>query len=58
MMVIPGCRLDYIWNERQSRNTVSSCGPDLETQTSDLDPDMENLRHSGHEKLRPIHHII
>ena len=27
---IPGCQLDYIWNELQSRNGGHTCDPDLE----------------------------
>ena len=56
VMAIPGCQLDYIWNELQSRNGGHTCDPDLKsrrTQTSDLDLDMEFLRHSGHENFRP-----
>jgi len=44
---VPGCRLDHIWNELQSRNGGHTCDPDLEA--SDLgcwddttfDPDLE-----------------
>ena len=54
VMAIPGCQLDYIWNELHSRNGGHICDRDLETgrKVSDLDLDMEILRHSGHEKLR------
>ena len=54
-MVIPGCQLEYIWNDLQSRSGRHTCDPDLETgrQVSDLDLDMEILKHSGHENLRP-----
>ena len=50
-MAIPGCQLDYIWNELQSRNEGHTCDPDLETgkQVSDLDLDIKILR------LRPRH---
>jgi hypothetical protein len=30
VMAIPGCQLDYIWNELQYRNGGHSCDPDLE----------------------------
>ena len=52
VMAILGCQLDYIWNELQSRNGGLAYDPDLEAgrQVSDLDLDMEILRHSGHEK--------
>lgn len=26
VVAIPGCQLDYIWNERQSRNGGHTCG--------------------------------
>ena len=54
-MAIPGCQLDYIWNEIQSRIGGHTCDADLEAEkhVSDLDPGMEILKHSGHEKLRP-----
>jgi hypothetical protein len=29
-MAIPGCQLDYIWNELQTRNGRLTCDPDLE----------------------------
>jgi hypothetical protein len=29
VMAIPGCHLDYIWNELQSRNGGHTCDPDL-----------------------------
>jgi hypothetical protein len=29
-MAIPGCQLDYIWNELQSRIEGLTCDPDLE----------------------------
>lgn len=52
---IPGCQHDYIRNELQSRNGGHTCDPDLEvgTQVSNLDLDMEILKHSGYKKLRP-----
>ena len=55
VMATPGCQLDYLWNELQFRNGGHTCDPDLEAgrQVSDLDLDMEILRHSGHENLRP-----
>jgi hypothetical protein len=55
-MAIPDCQLDYIWNELKSRNEGHTCALDLEAgrQVSDLDLDVEILRHSDHEKnLRP-----
>lgn len=50
---ISGCQLDNIWNG-QSRNGGHICDPGLEAerQVSDLDLDMEILKHSGHENLR------
>ena len=53
-MSIPGCQLDYIWNELQSSIGELTNEPDLrwKTQVSDLDLGMEILRHSGYEKLR------
>jgi hypothetical protein len=30
VMFIPGCQLDYIWNELQSRIGGLTCDPDLE----------------------------
>jgi hypothetical protein len=30
VIAIPGCQLDYIWNELQSRNRGHTCDPDLE----------------------------
>ena len=30
VMAIPGCQLDYIWNELQSRIGRVTCDPDLE----------------------------
>jgi hypothetical protein len=30
VMVVPGCQLDYIWNELQSRIRGLTCNPDLE----------------------------
>ena len=30
VMAIPGCQLDYIWNELQSRIGRLTCDPDLE----------------------------
>ena len=55
MKAIPGCQHDYIGNELQSRNGGLTCDLDLEArrQDSELDFDMEILRHSGHEKVRP-----
>lgn len=40
---------------QSSNGGYYTCGPDLEAgrQVSDLDLDMEILRHSDHEKLRP-----
>ena len=32
VVAIPGCQLDYIWNELQSRNGGHTCDPDLEAQ--------------------------
>ena len=54
-MAIPSCQLDYIWNELQFRNGGHTRDPDLEAgrQVSDLNHDMEILKHSGHENLRP-----
>jgi hypothetical protein len=55
-MASPGCGLDCIWDELQSRIGGHTCDLDLEsgrTQASDPDLDMEILRHSGHAKLRP-----
>ena len=50
-MAIPGCQLDYIWNELHSRNGEHTCDRDLEAggQVSDLDLDIKILR------LRPRH---
>jgi hypothetical protein len=31
-MDIPGCQLDYIWNELQSRNGGRNCDPDFEAE--------------------------
>jgi hypothetical protein len=28
-MAIPGCQLDYLWNELQSRDGGHTCNPDL-----------------------------
>jgi hypothetical protein len=55
-MAILGCQLDYIWNELQSRpgSTLVIHIMRLETQASNPDLNMEILRHSGHEKLRPL----
>jgi hypothetical protein len=33
VMAIPGCQLDYIWNELQSRIGRLTCDPDLEAGT-------------------------
>jgi hypothetical protein len=54
-VAIPCCQLDSIWNELQSRIGGLTNDPDVEAgrQVSDLYLDMEILRHSGHEKLRP-----
>jgi hypothetical protein len=56
VVAIPGCQLDYIWNELQSRNGGHTCDPDLEAGkwVFDLDLDMEILRHSSHENLKPM----
>ena len=32
VMTIPGCHLDYIWNELQSRNGGHTYDPDLEAE--------------------------
>jgi hypothetical protein len=32
MMAVPGCQLDYIWNELQPRNGGHICDPDLEAE--------------------------
>ena len=32
VVAIPGCQLDYIWNELQSRIGRLTCDPDLETE--------------------------
>ena len=55
VMAIPGCQLDCVQNELQSRIGGLTCYTDLEAgrQVSDLDLGMEILRHSGYEKLRP-----
>ena len=60
VMAISGCQLDFIWSELQSRNGGHTYDLELEAgrQVSDLDLDMEILRHSGHEKLRPGHRSI
>jgi hypothetical protein len=50
IQAIPGCHLDYICNELQSRIGGLIL---IQIQVSDLDLGMEILRHSGHEKLRP-----
>ena len=49
-MAIPGCQLDYIWNELQSRigKITSDTFWRLEIEVSDLDLGMEILRHSGY----------
>ena len=53
VMAIPGCQLDYIWNELQSRIGGLTCYPNLETgRHKFLDLGVAILRHSGHEKLR------
>lgn len=53
VLAIPGCHLDYIWNQLQSRNDQHTWDPDLEVgrQVSDLEFDMETLRTGGHENL-------
>lgn len=55
VVAVSSCQPDYIWNELQSRNGGHTCDPDLEAggQASDTNLDMEILRHSGHENLRP-----
>jgi hypothetical protein len=55
VMAIPGCQLDYVWNELQSRIGGHTCDPDLDAgkHISDLDLGMEILRHSGLKSLGP-----
>jgi hypothetical protein len=50
VMAIPGCQLDYIWNELQSRNGEHICDPALDMGWHMLL--IQILRHSGHKKLR------
>ena len=56
VVAIPGCQLDYIWNELQSRIGRLTSDPNLEAgiEVSDLDLDMEILRHSsyGFQKIK------
>ena len=50
-VAIPGCQIDYIWNELQSRIGRLTSDPNLEAweiKVSDLDLDMEILTHSGY----------
>ena len=49
IVAIPGCQLDYIWNELQSRVGRLTYDPNLEAQryVCDLDLGMEILKHSG-----------
>ena len=53
VVAIPGCQLDYIWNELQSSIGRLTSDPNLEAGrflgVSDLDLGMEILRHSGYE---------
>ena len=51
VVAIPGCQLDCIWNELQSRNgrLPSDSFWRLEREVSGLDLGMEILRHSGYE---------
>jgi hypothetical protein len=54
VMAIPNCQLDYIWNELLSRyggHRGHTYDPALESGRQRLL--IWNLRHSGHEKLRP-----
>jgi hypothetical protein len=54
-VVIPGCQLDYIWNELQSRIGRLICDPNLEAgrkKVSDLDLGMEILRYNGYESQK------
>ena len=56
VVAIPGCQLDYIWNELQFRTGRLTCDPDLEAGrykflTSIL-VGMEILRHSGYESQK------
>jgi hypothetical protein len=55
VVAIPGCQLDCVRNELQSRIGKHTSGSDLEAgrQASDLDLDMKMSRHSGLEKFRP-----
>ena len=50
-VAIPGCQLDYIWNELQSIIGRLTYEPNLETeiQVSDLDLGMEILKHSDYQ---------
>ena len=49
VVAIPGCQLDSIWNELQSRIGRLTYDPNLgsEIQVSDLNLGMETLKHSG-----------
>jgi hypothetical protein len=50
-VAIPGCQIDYIWNELQSRIGWLTSDPNLEAweiKVSDLDLDMEILTPSGY----------
>jgi hypothetical protein len=55
-VAIPGCQLDYIWNELQSRIGRLTSDPYLEDileiEDSDLDLGMEILRHSEFQKIK------
>jgi hypothetical protein len=48
-VAIPGCQLDYIWNELQSRIGRPTSDPNVEAGREFSDPDlgMEILKHSG-----------
>jgi hypothetical protein len=50
VVAIPGCQLDYIWNELQSRSKAHQwpLSGGLKIEGSDLDLGMEILRHSGY----------
>ena len=50
-VAIPGCQIDYIWNELQSRIGRLTSDPNLEAweiKVSDLDLGMEIWTHSGY----------
>jgi hypothetical protein len=54
VMALPGCQLDYIWNELQSRNGGHTCDPDLgagRLQASDLDLDIVAMKRLGPGKV-------